>query len=472
MNMRQFTPVLILLGLAGAVAFAASSANYFLDPIVIDQGGDSAFSTFYTGRASIGGNVIGVANSPNYTCEADFGYTVMFDDGSPVPPPPFLVLPGPMNPAPTNEQNNAVGVTMLQVKLAAGANPVTVDSITFTASGSGNDSPAGSGGDIVQVHLFWDINGNGILDSGIDQALGSPQFFNGDNGTATFSAIGHAVPAATNHFWILVYDFGVLGAATKTFAAGVLSTSDVSGIDGSTGNPVGVSGPPFTGNFKTFNPGAGATGTLSVMPGFHNTPVSTCFPGDTKTVCQYQVAASSYEDISVQSLVLNAFGTGDEVADVVNVTLYEDVNSDGELDDGDVIMGGPTTYGMDDGQMSFAFNFIITAGTSQSWILVYEFTAPMTPEGLTFSVAIPDSSAITAQGQVSAQAVPPTLMPTSPLIGPEVRVIYPDPTEPVYFTGGCAAGPGPVDPMAGLGLLIVIVILGCARVALRFAWKS
>lgn len=173
---RLILPVAGLLCLAAAVVIAATSANYELDPVEIDQGGGEAWSVNYSQPGSIGGSVIGSASSANYTIEAGLGFTVYDSpDDEPIPAPPLLALLGAQTPGPSWEASGATGLSVLQIKLSAGAADVTIDSLTVTASGSGNDLPTTSGGDIFNFHLYVDVNSNGLFDSGVDTMLSQNQ---------------------------------------------------------------------------------------------------------------------------------------------------------------------------------------------------------------------------------------------------------------------------------------------------------
>jgi hypothetical protein len=454
MKTKQFIPVLILLGLAGVAAIAANSINYTIDPAVIDQGGGHASTSTFPSMGSIGGSVIGAGTSTNYVLETDYPYTVLDTSSGPPPVPPLLILPGAQNPGPSNESNNAPDVVLLQLRLQAGPSGANVDSLVLTASGSGNDAPVGGGGDIVQVSLYEDMNNNGLYESAVDSQIGSAQFFSGDDGTATFGALAHNIPGSTAQNWIVVYDFQVAGATLKTFICSIASPTDVTATDGSSGNPIGVNGPPLTSAAKTFNPGVGATGTLTVMAGPHNISRD-IYAGTQETAMQVQLAASSFEDITVSGLTFHTQGTADESNDVLNVYLYDDLDGNGTVGVSDVMIAGPDQFLFDNGQRAYIFNAVVSAGQSATWILVYDLADPLVL-GETFNAYILDSTSVTAQGLSSLSPVTATLTPSSP-IGGAILTVNENPTlaaGPSYFMGGCAGGGSDLPGVFGLALLV------------------
>lgn len=446
-----------------AAAIAASSTNYSVDPAVVDQGGSSAFSLTYNGAASIGGAVVGEANSTAYKFEADWGYTVWDEDPGQVPvADPLRVMAGLQNPGPTNESSTAQDLVMMQIKLVAGPAGADVSSLTLTAYGSGDDAA-----DVANVELYLDTDADGFFDPTGDIALSTGLAWSGDDGTVTFPSLGRSIPAGGTEHWIVVCDYQVAGFTLKTFSASIASPSDVSATDG-TGTPITALGPPVSGGARTFNPGGSATGTLTVRPGPANPAHATAQPGQTAAVMQLQVSASTYESIYVQSLTVQASGTGNELTQVAAVNLFDDANGNGIVDPGETLIAGPAMFVQDDGMIQFVFNVLIPAGTAQTWIIAYDFAIPMQTDGQTFKVSLPGPSAVTAQGQSSALAVPAQIRPITPLTGPVTTIVYPPATEPAYFTGGCGAAPAmPAWPFAFMAAAFAFIALAIRRIAVK-----
>ncbi|RKY14015.1 MAG: hypothetical protein DRP63_08950, partial [Planctomycetota bacterium] len=105
-------------------------------------------------------------------------------------------------------------------------------------------------------------------------------------------------------------------------------------------------------------------------------------------------------DVTIGGLTLAANGTGDETADITRVRIFHDTNSDGKLDANDVQIGGDYAYSADNGTIQISgLNWTITDGTSQDWIVVYDF-AGTAEDTDTFTVKITEinSNAATANG--------------------------------------------------------------------------
>lgn len=69
---RKRIVLIALMFAAGVVIAAMSSTNFFLDPVVVDQGGGEAASSNFVLQGSIGGPAIGSASSTNYKLEIGF----------------------------------------------------------------------------------------------------------------------------------------------------------------------------------------------------------------------------------------------------------------------------------------------------------------------------------------------------------------------------------------------------------------
>ncbi|MBI5360577.1 MAG: hypothetical protein HZA48_08355 [Planctomycetes bacterium] len=80
------------------------------------------------------------------------------------------------------------------------------------------------------------------------------------------------------------------------------------------------------------------------------------------------------ENITVSNIVFNGSGTGNESLDISSVSLCLDANSNGILDSGDIQIGVSQSYSVDDGTVLFdSLNHTINAGSSEDWILIYNF---------------------------------------------------------------------------------------------------
>jgi len=130
------------------------------------------------------------------------------------------------------------GVPMLQIKLGEATNYENVslqnDTIIITASGSGSEQQ-----DIAAVYLYYDGNGNGVVDPGeplLETKSGTD--FN-SNRTLTFNP-NFAIPKEWTVNLLVVYDFkgGLTGG--KTYSCSVIHPSDIHGTGETSGKTVSV----------------------------------------------------------------------------------------------------------------------------------------------------------------------------------------------------------------------------------------
>lgn len=154
----------------------------------------------------------------------------------------LAIQAGPANPAGRTISGCLASESVLQFELfLRPGEEVLVESVTFTAWGTGHDVV-----DIAAVWLVSDNNGNGMLD-GSDAVLGGPQPYSGDDGTVTFSGLGRLLTSAASDLWLLAYDLAGGTAAGLTFTAWIESNSDLVATGLQTGGAVAVIGAPVSG---------------------------------------------------------------------------------------------------------------------------------------------------------------------------------------------------------------------------------
>ncbi|MHC5039917.1 MAG: Kelch repeat-containing protein [Planctomycetota bacterium] len=138
-------------------------------------------------------------------------------------------------------------VVMLQIRLTADpAEGITVQRLTFRASGSGDDST-----DISSVCLFLDTAGDGILQGGTDPLLAPHTYgysYDADDGTVTFSGIDHTVPAGSSEYILLVYYMAGSGVGPN-YRARFDPSTDITAMGAISNNPAVFSGASFNGPF-------------------------------------------------------------------------------------------------------------------------------------------------------------------------------------------------------------------------------
>ncbi|MCI0340585.1 MAG: hypothetical protein L0216_05465 [Planctomycetales bacterium] len=451
-----FAGIVVVTG--AAIAWAATSANFVNDPAEFDQGGGVASSASYVQLGSIGGtlfvtdptNLIGRTTSTGYINTAGPGETTFGTPTTGVPS--FSVAAGASNPGATNESASATNVSMVQFRFTTGAaaGTITVNSITVTASGTGND-----GTQVNNVELWNDANTNGVVD-GTEAQLGSTGTYSGDNGTVTFSGTPLISLAAGSNTTLLVREsFTGSPTAGSTFQATV-AVGGVSAVDSSS-NPIVPAGLPVAGGVKTIAGGA-TPGSLSIAVGPANPGGTSVAPGvvDERWL-QFTVTASSVETITVNTVRLTATGTLDDGLEIQQVKLWNDVNSNGLPDDGGASQLSTTqAYSGDNGTLTFgAVGLAVPAGTTVTALVTYTLI-PSATGGATAAATIAANADVVGTGATSGAT---NINPTGAPVGSLRSVNFPP--QEVFRTpssksgGGCAAMPVgvAVPPGAPLGVL-------------------
>jgi hypothetical protein len=307
-----------------------------------------------------------------------------------------LIL-GSNNPAAGTEANNAQSVEILQLRLSAsGVENINVTSITFTASGTGNDVSALSNNTTM---LYRDANNDGLLDAG-DVQLGTAGNYSADDGTRTFSP-GATITAGAYQNWLLVYNFSGSASNGQTFRAGIYNTSQITSTGVSSGSSITETGLPIVGNYKTI----GTVGSMSVLIGDYNPGTAEIDAIDDYEMLQFKLTASSIENVEVNSFTVTHQGTGDAVNDIANngVHLVRDVNNNGIYDSGTDNILASTNYSGSTATFTLA-PVTITANTTENWLVMYDFTLNIFG-GETFQARFANLTHLNLTGATSGQPI-------------------------------------------------------------------
>jgi len=260
---------------------------------------------------------------------------------------------------------------MIQVRLSATSESVTVGDLTVRGTGSGDDAGAISG-----LRLYVDVDRNGAIDPLIDRLLDGPTAFGSDDGTVNLSAGGRALAAGTTEDWLIEASFGPNRSAADAFAVVV---DAVSGTAGSGALP-GASGVPLNGATWT------AEGALRLALSATNPPATTVQRATPEIPALVISAAGVLETFTVETLTLGASGSLDDVADVTGVTLIADVDRSGTRSSGDNVLAGPLAFNTDDGAVSFTgLATTVPEGQTVDWLVVVDLAAA-TPGGRTLQL--------------------------------------------------------------------------------------
>jgi len=443
-------PVFVVAAMLAVMA--ASSTSWVTDPVEIDNGGGRTTSTNYDLRASIGGNVFaGTASGLSYANESD--YLPMLESSGSAGPPGLFLNPGTHNPGDSNEAPGTLFLPMVQLQLLAGqASDVTVINLTIRAQGTGPDDV-----DVTALYLYLDGDGDGQIDAASSPIATVNSPYTLDNGYVNV-ALSETIPAGASRTWLIAYDFS--GSASGTFVAAV-SPGDINASD-SLMLPVGVTGTAALGGIKTL--GLGVPGTLSFSMGPANQAEGDHFPpGGNGAIFQFQVSASSVEDVRITGFTLRATGTADDASDVEEVKIFLDTDQDGlEPWTSTPLAGTLDPFSGDNGQARFSFPAQTVSASDTLTFLVSARFSPQTQGGQTFGLSIRYPAHVTASGVTSSATPTMSGLPVGSLVS--IDLAEPPPPPPtVEDDGGCAGTGGPGSPLA----LVLLALAGLSVMRLR-----
>lgn len=135
-------------------------------------------------------------------------------------------------------------------------------------------------------------------------------------------------------------------------------------------------------------------------PGFGNAPRGV----DNVPILPMTVTALT-DPIRVDSITFNAGGALTDHIDVTAVNLYLDDDGNGTVTDGDVLLGGPETFNVDDGNVTLLLDgAVVDSASPQQWLLVYTLDAA-TPVPASFTVVLANAAAVSAWAFLGVPAV-------------------------------------------------------------------
>ncbi|MCR4318285.1 MAG: hypothetical protein NUW37_18230 [Planctomycetes bacterium] len=307
---------------------------------------------------------------------------------------------GSNNPSASTQTASASIVPMIHVRFVSSTESITINSITFTASGTGDDSTS-----IAKVDLFNDVNGNGRFDTGVDQTLGSQTQtykFAANNGSCTISGLNFAVSPGTAQDWLLTANFQSANM-NDTFTISLDPATGVSATGGTSGQTIAGSGSAITGGQVTIsNVGSFTAAKGAATISDYLTQSQTNAP-----LLQLTVTAGSVEPITVSSITIVSTGTADVQNHVTAWKLYRDTNANGKYDGGEKQEGSTLTGTSGTTTLVFSgFTTTISTGAVVNFLVACDL-APDVPTNTTVSVSL-DTSAIAVTGSVSGQTITTT----------------------------------------------------------------
>jgi hypothetical protein len=159
---------------------------------------------------------------------------------------------------------------MLQFSLTAGpGNAVTWTGVTFTASGTGDESA-----DVTLAELWEDTDNDGAPDS----PIGSGETYATDNGTISWTTLTETIATSSTKYYILTYDFNATADGTFHVEIANITTDVTAQVGVDTITPTGTS--PVAGPTITVD----STPPYVVRAMFEGADPTTPVAGDTITV--------------------------------------------------------------------------------------------------------------------------------------------------------------------------------------------
>jgi gliding motility-associated-like protein len=291
----------------------------------------------------------------NIVCDTDYPsgtgeWTFYIDNMRFISAGELSIQKGPNSPAVWYSAPDKTNVVMLQLQLtAAPIESVKISSITFFASGSGNDKRKVSG-----VRIYDDANNNGSYDPGVDTQIGIEQSYAMDNGSITFKDVNVTFSPGEVKYWLVTYDFNDKASTGEEFKIGLDNACNVICVGTKSSEPVFVTCPPILGETKIIQ------SYYSVKEKALETGITLAafdIDGDPTNGYEY------YHDFSGQTnLIISIDGNGNGKIDhfiytpseditrtqntggtlptvywapsndIISLLRYEDVNGDGEKD--------------------------------------------------------------------------------------------------------------------------------------------
>jgi hypothetical protein len=232
--------------------------------------------------------------------------------------------------APVNVQQGDPNVEMERLTLTAGSGSVTVNSIQVDLSGTG------AAADIALVEIWDDVDGNDVVNIG-DVMLGSGTFAGGPPPTVTITlGAGFTVTSGTPETLLVVFDIAVGATAGNSVGVDIVDETYVVVTAPDIVNPFGLIASTDS-VIQAAVPDSLTVTDIDLAP-----PNVNIGQLDVEMVRLTLTAGTG--SITVNSIQVDLAGTG-VAADVANVEIWDDVNSNDIVDVGDILLGSGTFAG-------------------------------------------------------------------------------------------------------------------------------
>jgi hypothetical protein len=265
----------------------------------------------------------------------------------------------------------------------------------------------------VALYAFDESSGSVILDASENQNNG--ELYSGatrvesgagfSSSTVSIATTGQEIQKGNSENWIARLSFN--GNATVGQTANLtISSNEISATGKTTESNIEADGTSVSGGTQTFS----NTGSLTLSG---NGPDE----GNISKNAQSQpmliliLSAGTAEDINISKIECKASGSGDDIADVDSVDIWEDLNNNNAVDPGiDRLIVSGLTYSTDNGKISHSLSSVevIDSATSEQWIIAYNFNGnPANNDQFTTSIEL--ASYVTAEGASTGSPITPSL---------------------------------------------------------------
>ncbi len=323
------------------------------------------------------------------------------------------VAEGTNSPASGGVYDGTPNVTMLQLRVTAGsAEPVNLSSVTFTASGTMNDST-----DITGVSLYRDANGDGAI-GGLDTLIDSTKPFSGDNGTVTFDLTGKTLGAGSTEYWLVIYSLTTPLTTNDTFQVRLAAAGDISGTGAVTFVAANIVGAPVNGPVMHVQGIGSITDVGSATPpSASNVPFVGEWP-----ILHLRISTGPNEPVDVTSITIHhGAATANPASDVTQARLYHDVNANGCYDCWADTFLASGTYSANSVTFN-SFTLVCTASADTHALVQYVMAGEeLGASGRTHQVTLDPTADMTARGHDTLQPITITGIPV--VTGPTMTVM-------------------------------------------------
>ncbi len=274
---------------------------------------------------------------------------------------------------------------------------MTLNSISLTASGTGNDSNAFS-----EVGIYEDTNTSTAYDTGDVRYGTAATVYPADNGTLTFTAVANFSASQTRRYFVVAKLNGTtLGTNGQTFNTQVSAMAVAGGTASGTPSTV-MNGLTITSPALTV-----AAISAAAQSAYAN---STGSGGNGIAAATFTITCNAVGTGNLASISITASGTGDDSTAFSEVAVYEDTDTSTTYTPGtDALYGAASTaFPSDNGVITFTAAQAFSPSTSRRYFVVVKLNgSTLATSSQTFNFQV---SAIGVTGTTGSAGTPSAVM--------------------------------------------------------------